>query len=201
MVTTIIPTIGRDTLWTRALPSALAQGGEVIVVGDGWEPPETPGVVTAMVERQPAPDPLSAWRWGGVAAFNRGLELATGEWVSYLADDDAYRPGHHAALLAASANVDIVYGQSQVHGIDGTHIRDRFFGNRWPLEPYDVVQGSYIMRRSVVVPATMPTDKSWDAAWWLDVLERRLRTVMVDAVVHDYYPAPENAHHHGADTW
>jgi glycosyltransferase involved in cell wall biosynthesis len=194
MVTTIIPTIGRPTLWTRALPSVMVQAGdwECVIVGDGFLPIfEHPRVRCLMVPASSEADPLRAWRHGGVDAFNAGLAAAGGEWVSYLADDDAYRPNHHADLLAGSGGADIVYGQSRIRGTD------RCYGNRWPLEPYDVVQGSYLMRRAVAMPATKPTDRSWDAQWWQDALSRGLRSRMVGSFVHEYFPAPESAHHHG----
>lgn len=207
MVTTIIPTIGRDTLWSRALPSVYAQTRDdwrCIVVGDGVDiPPVADGRVTVMrIDHDRPTGALARWRYGGAAAFNAGLDRVDTEWVSYLADDDAYRPDHHERLLAASDGADLVYGQSQPHRPgDERPLAGRLFGDRWPLEPHDVVQGSYILRASLGYRATEPAGESWDADWWHRLLALGLVIRRAEAVVHDYYPAPENAHLHGAHTW
>ncbi len=200
MISTVIPTIGRDTLYTRAIPSVQAQtvtDWECIVVGDGVEldPVDDPRIRFLTIPKPDYPsDPHLHWSIGGVAAFNHGLDEARGEWVSYLADDDAYRPKHHELLLAAATDdVDVVYGQSVMPEEQGEQI----YGNRWPLEPFDVVQGSYILRASLGHRAFIePGQRGWDARWWTDLLERQVRTLMVKGIVHDYHPDPESLRFH-----
>ena len=208
-VSTIIPTHDRaDLLMKRAIPSVLAQtvtDWECLVVGDDTDD----ATVRAMrrlcrrdprfrfwnLPRQEYPgDARGRWQVGGTAAFNFGLDQAVGEWVSYLADDDCYRPTHHEALLAKAANADVVYGRSA--GLVG------FYGGVWPPEPYDIAQGAWIARRSIVGRATtVPGRAGWDADWWTELIGRGVRFKQVGHVVHEYHPAPENAIHHGGTPW
>ena len=205
MVTTIIPTRNRpELLMGRAIPSVLAQtytDRECIVVGDGTDD-DTVAAMSLLVKRDgrfrfwnlPNIDHRSGvagWSVGGTEAFNFGLDQARGEWISYLADDDAYRPIHHERLLAASDDADIVYGHSTRDG--------QLYGTQWPPQPFDIVQGSYIIRRDIVGrAATKPDGPSWDARWWDALLQRDLRWRQVAEVVHEYHPAPENLGYHGA---
>lgn len=190
-VTTIIPTIGRNTLYSRAIPSVQVQSGdwECIVVGDGFLPvvPDDPRISAAAAPKGP-----NDWRVGGVTAWNTGLGLARGEWVSYLADDDAYHDMHHARLLTASDGVDMVIGRSRVMDPDTGLPTSRVFGRVDDIGPHDIVQGSYIARRSCDLRGDLDLgDEAWDAR----MLRRLLPTVTVARIrdeVHRYYPAPEN---------
>lgn len=207
MVTTIIPTRGRaDLLMRRAIPSVLAQtvdDWECRVISDGHDEATFLAMLGLIardgrfslttIPHESVGDGVAAWSVGGAAAFNRGLEEARGRWISYLADDDAYRPGHHAALLAATRGADVIYGQSIIPATG------QVYGTRWPPDPYDIVQGAYLARRSIVGrAATVPGGPSWDARWWQDLLGREARFARVEAVVHEYHPAPEHAAYHGA---
>jgi glycosyltransferase involved in cell wall biosynthesis len=55
----------------------------------------------------------------GARARNRGLEAATGDYIAYLDDDNAFRP-HHVEMLAtaleSSPPCDFVYSQMYRHG-------------------------------------------------------------------------------------
>ena len=194
MVTTIIPTLGRDTLWTRTLPSVMAQTADwrCIIVGDGVDlpPVDDPRVTVLTIPRQAYPDDArERWMIGGTAAFNAGLDLATTEWVSYLADDDAYHPGHHGRLLRHARYVDVAYGLSRAG--------EQFYGH-WPPDPLGIVQGSYIMRRSTGLRARETVgSRSWDALWWEDALAAGLRFAFADELVHYYHPQADSLKYHG----
>jgi histidinol-phosphate phosphatase family protein len=97
--TVVIPTTGRDNLWT--LLSSL-DGCEVIVVDD--RPDGPPLAVDARVVR-------SGGR-GPAAARNAGWRLATTEWVAFL-DDDVRVPPTWAADLARDLEVGPSVAASQ----------------------------------------------------------------------------------------
>lgn len=83
-------THNRPELAERALASALAQADvdlRVVVVDDGSKPPFLPTVDDGRVTLVRNEDPH-----GPAAARNEGIERASGEWVSFLDDDDVLNP-------------------------------------------------------------------------------------------------------------
>ena len=100
IATVVIPTLDRPHLADRAIRSALAQtvaGVEVVVVDDGSTPafvPEIDDPRVRLVRRE---------RAGGVsAARNAGLQVARGEWVTFLDDDDVLLPEMLEQSIAAA---------------------------------------------------------------------------------------------------
>lgn len=104
-VSVILPTCDRPHLWPRALDSILRQtltDFEVLLVDSNRRTPPVrehgafaaaradPRVV--LVEREHRPN--------GSAARNAGLAVARGEWITYLDDDDVYRPEKIAMQFA-----------------------------------------------------------------------------------------------------
>ncbi|MGY0194251.1 glycosyltransferase family 2 protein [Leptothrix sp. BB-4] len=100
--TVVVPLHDKAGLVSRALRSVLAQTWpalELIVVDDG-STDAGPAEVTALTTGWPGP-PVQRVRQAnaGVAvARNRGIALARGEFVAFLDADDAWLPGHLAAL-------------------------------------------------------------------------------------------------------
>lgn len=132
--TTIIPTIGRDTL-TRAVESALQQDiapdlHEVVVVNDSGKP-----LSQQDWQRSPRVRVVETNRVGVSLALNVGLALARGEYVYILGDDDYLLPGGLGALLATAqatgcipvAGIRVVdYGGSLLHEQKATVPRNPF---------------------------------------------------------------------------
>lgn len=60
-------------------------------------------------------DPHQRWMVAGTPAVNRGYELAQGEWIADLDDDDEFTPNHIKDLVefGEATGSDIVYGQAQ----------------------------------------------------------------------------------------
>jgi len=189
-VTTVIPTIGRETLWTRAIPSLMAQTVEdwrCIIVGDGVHIPPfaDPRITVMRIDAPEYPDdPLLRWRIGGVRAFAHGLDHVQTTWWSYLADDDEYMPVHDEYLERAGGDADVVYGMSESMG------RSNIYGAEWPPRADDICQGGYIMRTALGMRPVEDTTRAWDTTWWHDVLgQPDIRFARIQHLVHRTYIA------------
>src|SRR5436853_1366719 len=95
LVSVIIPTYNRAALLKRALDSVMAQTypiHQIIVVNDG-STDDTRDVVWRY-QRESFGYPIRyiahCHNQGQSAAFNRGIAAATGEWIAFLASDDAW---------------------------------------------------------------------------------------------------------------
>ncbi|MGA3248275.1 MAG: glycosyltransferase family A protein [Paraburkholderia sp.] len=104
VISVIIPTHRRPVLLERALHSIKSQVSpfsyEIIVVADEWNPADD-----EVCQRLLGPDDIKVKRNGppGPAqSRNLGLELASGKYVMFLDDDDAWQPGLLAQLAELS---------------------------------------------------------------------------------------------------
>jgi glycosyltransferase involved in cell wall biosynthesis len=108
-VSTIIPTYCRPATLVKAIESALRQtyeNHEVIVIDDG----STSETATAV---RPYLDRIRYFRQNnqGVAAvLNKGLEVATGNWIAVLADDDLWLPTKLESQIKAMAGLGDEFG-------------------------------------------------------------------------------------------
>jgi len=121
LVSVVLPTRDRVHRLVKALASIERQTWptwEVIVVDDG-STDDTPTVLAAASERDPRVRTVRNDRGlGGSAARNRGIELAEGDLLAFLDDDDEWLPPKLASqveLLHANADVGAV---SCWHAID-----------------------------------------------------------------------------------
>lgn len=118
-----------DILFDRTLPSVLSQSYsrlEVIIVGDGCGEPtifRARGVGDPRVRfvnlphRSCYPDDAGRrWLVAGSPAMNHGAQLATGQWIAPLDDDDEFTPDHLATLLTTARDgaFEMVYGRMRV---------------------------------------------------------------------------------------
>ncbi|MDX1383293.1 MAG: glycosyltransferase family A protein [Thermoanaerobaculia bacterium] len=113
-VTTIIPTIGRESL-ARVVATVLEQDlgsrQELVVVNDSARSlGEAPWMADPRVEV------VRSDRQERCVARNRGAELAKGRWLHFLDDDDTLLPGGLIALLECSrrASPGLVVGATQL---------------------------------------------------------------------------------------
>lgn len=129
LVSVITPTWNRgELLTTRTLPSLIRQtypNWEAVVVGDACTD-DTEERVAALADvrirfenlshRGVYPeDPLHRWMVAGSTPANRGLELARGEWLGYLDDDDVLVEDHLETLVqfARESGAEFVFGAGE----------------------------------------------------------------------------------------
>jgi len=134
LVSVITPTWQRhDWLLNRCMPSVRAQtypNMEHVIVSDGPDD-ELDGLLWEQAHARKITDPRLTWgfldehdtgkHWG-IPARLRALEIAQGDLIAYLDDDDEYDPRHVellAAALAAEPDVMWVYSQMNSHLEDG----------------------------------------------------------------------------------
>lgn len=110
-VSVITPTYNRPEILREAIGSLLAQSfadWEMLVVDDGSEPSVQP-IVDCYAD--PRLRYVRLEHAGRSVARNRGLELARGDLIGFLDDDDLYHPdklAHEIAILRAHPGIDIV---------------------------------------------------------------------------------------------
>jgi glycosyltransferase involved in cell wall biosynthesis len=129
LVTAVTPTWQRhELLLGRAVPSVAAQDYpalEHVVVSDGPDPvlrEKLDGLPGVRFEELPEHDPAA--RWGHWARLH-GADVAKGEYITYLDDDDSLGPNHApvlAAALDAWPEAGFAYGRVIMH-TEGTWCR------------------------------------------------------------------------------
>jgi glycosyltransferase involved in cell wall biosynthesis len=130
LISVIIPTYNRAKLLTeRAIPSVLTQSYqhfELIIVGDHCTD-NTEEFVSQfhdsrirffnLQKRGEYPrNPRYRWLVAGSVPVNKGLELASGDWIANLDDDDVFSEDHLEILLktALTHEYEFVYGIVQM---------------------------------------------------------------------------------------
>ena len=185
MVTSIIiPTHDRPELLQRAVESARQAGNDIeIVVVDDGSTDETSAVCASL--RDIVYVRLEERRGVGFAR-EAGLAASSGEYISFLDDDDARLPGsidRQLAILEAVPNAALVYGQiylaTQSLAIDHRPLFPRFCASGdvfWTLIASNFIPScSAVVRRSAIEAVgglfheAMPAD-DWDL--WLRIAER-----------------------------
>lgn len=185
-VSVVITVWNRHAFVCRAVRSALAQADEavrveVVVVDDGSEAPvrlELSDPRVSLVR-----EPVTS---GVASARNRGVAESTGEWVTFLDDDDVLLPNALRRLLAASSESGrepvVLLGAVQSQDESGRVIEVRHppslpVGSDWRFE--DLQGASEQVQNSMLVPRRLLVDVGgWDeripSGWDHDDLFLRL---------------------------
>lgn len=145
VVSVITPTWQRhDLLLNRCIPSVRAQTFpkiQHVVVSDGPDPDLDLGPSVVFDQLPDHPEGPTDY---GSRARNRGLELASGDYIAYLDDDNAYRPDHVERLVAAlDENPDADFAFSMLLTTTGHLIGS-------PPPNYGAIDTSLIMHRAGV---------------------------------------------------
>ncbi len=140
LVSVLIPTYTNSKLLLeRALPSVLRQtyeNIEIVIVGDACAEEHVQRIKSWIAARGESrirfhnlpvrgsypSDPSRRWGVAGVAPRNMAIELANGEWLAPLDDDDEFSENHIESLLdfARSGEREFVYGAVQYEKSDGS---------------------------------------------------------------------------------
>jgi glycosyltransferase involved in cell wall biosynthesis len=145
----IVPVFNGAGTLPDALASILNQSGaaiEIVVVDDGSTD------ASADVARACVPEVVCVRQdnRGPAAARNRGLQLARGEFVSFLDADDLWPPGRvqeHLRIFAQSPEIELVIGTTRMR-----HLAPPPRGTEMALTPVPMIQhqlGSITCRRGV----------------------------------------------------
>lgn len=210
-VTVLLTSYNRPRMLGRAVDSVLAQtlaDFELIVLDDNSPPGSGVHAVLAgcrdprlwvLQSRVRDEDRARTTRYA--VMINRGLGAAEGEYVTYLCDDDYYRPPRLqvlAAALDANPAWPVVYGPQLIVNADGTHLGVRPANVVLDDAAYLVDHCSVMHRRALAAQVggwdTDPEGRAvGDARFW-----RRL-----NQAGHKFYPAggeplDVNVHHPGA---
>jgi glycosyltransferase involved in cell wall biosynthesis len=119
-VSIIIPCFNGEGVVHDAIESALAQTyleKEVIVVDDG-STDRSLEIINGFGTKVKS---VTGPNQGGAAARNRGLSLASGEFVQFLDADDLLKPdklAHQVPFLVANRSVDVVYSDWEQYETD-----------------------------------------------------------------------------------
>ncbi|WP_422360247.1 glycosyltransferase family 2 protein [Reichenbachiella sp.] len=207
-VSVVIPTHNRPDLLKTAVDSVLKQGMkelEVIIIDDYSEEKYLSGL-----ERLArGDDQINVVRnnknLGAAASRNKGLELATGEFVLFLDDDDILLPGMLSKSLDAlsESRLDLVSCRSVVVGDDLTNSKLKRYNrqqtnllNTYPMYSQPVEHiflytpqiHTFLIRREVIQEIRFPTDLKYgeDLMFWLTLVDKDIRCKKLDFVGCEY---------------
>jgi glycosyltransferase involved in cell wall biosynthesis len=162
-----MPTRNRPELFERALRSVLQATAPVaehieITVSDGSDDGSTRRVVEQLLPAWPGPHRY-VWNRPALSLVenvNRAIELATGEWIQQLHDDDYLLPGAGTAMLDATRRAGprervLLFGV-QVVDLAGVRHREQTVRREQYLEPRDALRrllrnSSFVRHPAVVV--------------------------------------------------
>lgn len=158
LVSVIIPTLHRPTLLKRALESVFRQSWrelEVIVVVDGPDP-DTVAVLQTVEDPRlcVVQNPRSLTAAG---ARNAGIDLAKGEWIAFLDDDDEWMPEKLAKQLAyaESRGPALITCLSCVVTSGGSFVRPEvIYDNLLPIDEYLFDRRSPFVSRGFIQTST-----------------------------------------------
>jgi O-antigen/teichoic acid export membrane protein len=202
LVTVRIATYNRGRLVAdRAIASALAQTHEnleILVVGDHCDEATAQAVLSVSDSRvrfvnlpergrYPAEAELR-WMVAGSTPMKHAVQIARGEWIAALDDDDEFLPEHVEILLDAcrSEGHEFVYGVSEFEQADGSWGRC----GSWPLRQGQIIHAAAMWWSQIAICHDIeswrlnePSD--WNA--WHRMQSAGVRMGFVDQVVTRHY--------------
>jgi len=160
-VSVVIPTYKRSEFLLRALESVLGQTWtdiEAVIVDDNGEGSEYRAATQKSLDEHYGSDPrvkrvLNAKNMGGALARNEGIKAASGEYITFLDDDDIFLPNKvQVQVEAMMANGwEMSFMDCDIHNQDGVLVDQR----RHPVDTHP--KNEDLLIRHLVDPLT-PTD-------------------------------------------
>lgn len=126
-------------------------------------------------------------------AMNKGLELATGDYVLFMnSGDEMYETDTVAEIFATDADADIYYGETEMIDAEGNSL-----GRRRHKAPKQLKHGSFkfgmsvshqavYIKRTLVQPYDLNYQLSSDIDWILNAIKRAKKIVNVNRYVAKY---------------
>lgn len=202
LVSVRIATYNRGRLVAdRAIASALAQTHEnleIVVVGDKCDDATAEAVLSVkdprvrfvnLPERGKYPaDPMLRWMVAGTAPMNHALDIAHGEWIAPLDDDDEFTPDHVEALLDAcrARELEFAWGVAEMEQADGSWTK---CGSE-PLAHGRIIHASILWSSRIRIRHDIRAwrlDEPGDWNVWSRMRDAGVRMGFVDRVVCRHY--------------
>lgn len=136
-------------------------------------------------------------------AMNKGLAMATGDYVLFMnSGDEIYKPGTVAKVFATASDADIYYGETEMMGEDGQNLGQRRHQApekfTWKGFKYGMSishQAIYI-KRSLTEPFNRKYELSADIDWIIRAAKKADKIVRVDGYVAKYLVGGMSKHKH-----
>jgi len=156
IVSVIIPTYNRAALVTRALMSALAQtyaDTEVVVVDDN----STDDTELAMAKYIGQSIYLKTPHRGRPAIpRNHGIQVAKGEWIAFLDDDDLWLPEKLKRQLDALQQTSCLASCTNAWRVTGGKRVGTYFGHKLP----EIFDFDYLLKANMVICSSVVIHRS-----------------------------------------
>ena len=150
----IIPTFNRKEILTRAINSLIAQtekNWEAIIVDDGSDD-NTFSHISSYLEKDPRIKYIRQKNTGAALAKNKGIESASGVFLTFLDSDDEYCTTHlesRKTILRVNPLVQFLYGGIKIVG--SPFVPDRF-NNQQKIHLDDcVIGGTFFIERKLLL--------------------------------------------------
>ena len=147
----IIPTYNRAVTLVTALHSVLEQSfddWELIIVDDG-STDNTEAIVNKLMLKHPKINYKKIIHSGHVAAKNHGIEMARGNYITFLDSDDKYKPEHLQtyADIIFNENPDFIYGNPEIIGNE--FVEDFYHPGKMIHIDHCTVGGTFCIKHTV----------------------------------------------------
>ena len=204
-ISVIMPVYNTDEKYLKkAIKSVLLQiypNWELCLVNDGSTEPRVSKVLKSCASKNQQVKILMLEKNGGVSfATNKGIEMATGEFIVLLDHDDELAP--HALfevinLLHQNPNLDLIYSDEDKIEIDGSYV-EPFFKPDW--SPDLLMSMNYICHMSIYRKSLVeeiggfrsPFDGSQDHDLLLRISEKTDRIAHIPKILYHWRKIPSS---------